>query len=423
MFWRPSLICRALMGAAGVAAAIVFSLPGGAVLSELFWQATQMRLPGIWSACFSLAATLLVAWWLFSPSTVLCSSGWAIATMGHAALANSLSPGRGVNQQLTWLAVGAALGAAVGPWLVRRQSGKSAAVHHGVEETLSNPPLLPLGSPPFYVTLPMLGLWAVIMSVLLALLARDNERVAWQDRMATTVSGWRGHVVFDDFGVPTLVFPWRKCLPEDEEETRKSLRCIELGTRAGDEQLVQLFQLGLKELPDLSEIRLQRSLVTDNGLLIVAPLVRLEGLSVGPATTNVGLRHLNSLTALRTLDLSRTQITGEGLRYPRRLPALEILSLRNTKVRDEDLIHLTRFSTLVCLDLAGTEISDAGLTYLTRLPNLRSLRVEHTRVSDAGVEELKKIRNLHWLFACDTRLTKSGVKALWATRPEVVVQY
>jgi hypothetical protein len=260
------------------------------------------------------------------------------------------------------------------------------------------------------------------MSLLLVLLARDNQRVASQDQMATAVSRSLGHVIFDDFGVPTLVFPWRKCLPEDEEETRKCLRCIELGASAGDQQLVQLFQLGLKELPDLSEIRLQRSLVTDNGLLIVAPLVRLEGLSVGPATTNTGLRHLNGLTALRTLDLSRTQITGDGLRHPLQLPVLQMLTLRNTKVRDEDLVHLTRYPTLICLDLAGTEISDAGLVYLTQLPNLRSLRVEHTRISDAGVEDLKRMPNLHWLFAHDTQLTQSGVRALWASRPGVVVQ-
>lgn len=420
MSWKPGLVCRYLMQAAGVAAAIVFSLPGGAVLSELFWQATQIRLGGTWATGISLAAALVVAWWLFSPSRILCSAGWAIAAMGHAALANSMSPGRGIQEQLAWLGVGAALGAVVGPWLVRRQSCESATVHRGAEGTgtsLSCP-----SSGRFLVTLPMLGFWAVIMSLLLILQDRDNQRVAWQDQMATAVSQSRGHVIFDDFGVPTLVFPWRKCLPEDEAESRKSLRCIELGAKAGDEQLAQLYHLGLKRLPDLCEIRLQESLVTDNGLLIVAPLVQLQGLSVGPATTDVGLRHLNGLTGLRALDLSRTQITGAGLRHPRQLPVLQILTLRNTKVRDEDLVHLTRFSTLVCLDLAGTEISDAGLVYLTQLPNLRSLRVEHTRISDAGVEDLKRIPNLHWLFACDTRLTQSGANALSASRPGVVIQ-
>ncbi len=421
MTWKGCPACQRLVQALGWAGAIVFSLPGGAVLSELLWQATGIRVGELREASCALAATLLVGVWLFSPSTILRSAGWAIALMGHAALANSISPGRGVTGQLAWLGVGAALGALVGPWLVRRQSCDTVPACQGTEGA-GAPAAVPQPQPRrFQVTLPILGAWAVTGVLLLILNARDNQRVAWQDRMAAAVSQSRGHVLFDDFGVPTLVFPWRSRRPEDEGETRKSLRCIDLGSRAGDEQLSQLFQLGLKELPDLSEIRLDRSLVTDDGLVDVAPLVRLESLSVGRATTNVGLRHLDGLTALRTLDLSRTQITGKGLCFPRHLPDLQILSLRNTRVADEDLVFLARFPKLISVDLAGTQISDAGLVYLTALPRLQSLRVEHTGVSDACVEQLKRMPRLQWLFASHTRLTEAGVRTLWATRPEVVV--
>ena len=422
MTWKPGPVCRRLLYAVGVAGAIVFSLPGGAVLAELVWQATGVRLGESREAVFGLAAALLVAVWLFSPHRVLCSTGWAIALMGHAAMANATSPGRGVDEQLAWLGGGAVLGAAIGSWLVRRQSRKAASACQVVTGAEGQTATSHAPAWRYQVTLPMLGFWAAAAALLLILLARDHQRVAWQDRMTAAVSQSRGHVVFDDFAVPTLVLPWGTRRLEDEEDVRKCLRCIDLGSKAGDEQLSQLFELGLKQLPNLSEIRLDRSLVTDNGLVIVAPLVRLEGLSLGPAITNVGLRHLNGLTALRTLDLSRTQLTAGGLRYPRQLPLLQTLSLRNTKINDEDLAQLARFPRLVRLDLAGTPISDAGLIHLTDLPYLQSLVLERTHISDAGVEQLQKMPSLHWLFVSHTRLTESGAKALVAARPGLVVQ-
>ena len=256
MFWRPSLICRALMGAAGVAAAIVFSLPGGAVLSELFWQATQMRLPGIWSACFSLGHALgrLV---VVSPSTVFAARAGPSPRWGMRLRTTRFRRAR-CQPALTWLP--SSPRAAVGPWLVCRQSGNRPQSTRRRGDAVQS--AVAAWFPPFYVTLLHARLVAVIMSVLLALLARDNERVAWQDRMATTVSGWRC-MWCSTISCRRLRLPVASAF-EDEEETRRAALHRVGNQGRHDEQLVQLFQLGLKELPDLSEIRLQRSLVTDN---------------------------------------------------------------------------------------------------------------------------------------------------------------
>ena len=56
--------------------------------------------------------------------------------------------------------------------------------------------------------------------------------------------------------------------------------------------------------------------------------------------TKDGLKHLEGLTRLRSLDLSNTSVTVAGLLHLTRLPNLERLDLTGTGVGDEGLDRL-----------------------------------------------------------------------------------
>jgi Leucine-rich repeat (LRR) protein len=51
--------------------------------------------------------------------------------------------------------------------------------------------------------------------------------------------------------------------------------------------------------------------------------------------TDAGLRHLNGLTNLRSLNLSNTQVTNAGLEYLNGLSNLRDLDLRTANVTEE----------------------------------------------------------------------------------------
>lgn len=130
------------------------------------------------------------------------------------------------------------------------------------------------------------------------------------------------------------------------------------------------------------------------------------------------LMETRSLGSLRSLDLSKTQITGAGLAHLKGLNSLEILDLGNTKINDPDLEQLTSLPKLQSLGLNGTQITDAGLDYLKALPHLETLDLSHTAIDDAGLQRLKTLKNLATLQVSDTKVTDAGVEALKKDLPD-----
>ena len=96
-----------------------------------------------------------------------------------------------------------------------------------------------------------------------------------------------------------------------------------------------------KELPQLSELNLNYTNVTDAELEHLRGLPHLQRLYLdGTRVTDAGLKHLNGLTQLRELNLGSTQITDVGLEYLKGLIQLEQLDLRVTHVTNEGVKKL-----------------------------------------------------------------------------------
>jgi len=406
----------------------VFCLPGGAVLVEIVRGAIAPAFPGSLSAgpriplpveaALVCAAALVLAMGLSGTRMLARSLGWAIALMGQAALANALSPGRDALGQLIWLGAGLVLGAVVG-----LMAGSPRERLQGRRE---DPEMPGCGPEPAADAAsrrrPRPGRGAllatlVVLGVLAALAVRYGLRVSTQARIAEAVFLGEGRTVYDHPATPTLLFKWLDLVPRNQEHF--CLSSVELGSGAGNDDLAELEAMGLASLPDFCDLRLRHSRVTDEGLVVLTSLPNLKRISLGRATTDAGMTHLDGFPVLQFLDLAGTQVTGTGLRSARHLPALAYLSLQRTRITNEDLAHLKVFPHLICLDLADTPITDSGLIYLQELPNLSSLTLSGTPVTDAGLKHLTAIPQLRWLFLTGTKVTPAGVVQFHRARPDV----
>jgi hypothetical protein len=391
---------------------LLFCLPGGAVFLELMRQAfpaapmhvedylkkrivlSEPPVPPSLAAEYALVAgcTVLVAFGTLSRRPLIRVPAWAVALMGHAALANALSPGKGVVWQVSWLVSGMLIGTAVGVWL-----GQAPAAGHRL-------PITPVR---------LLVLSGVVGCVLLTRFLENASRIALQKRVAAAVERGQGRAIFDDHGFPTLLLRWLDHSGDDDSSKYwRSLATLDLGPRAGDEHLEELIALGLRNLPGLSDLRLRRSQVTDAGLAAFQPMARLRRLSVGSRTTDAGVALLTGLPALEALDLRSTQVCGEGLGHPEAFPCLTFLSLSGSKIDDDGLAQLKGYEQLMFLDLSHTSITGAGFVHLKDLPCLTTLVLMDTPVDDRSIAYLKEMPQLRWLIVDRTRLTSSALRDL-----------
>lgn len=403
----------------------LFCLPGGAVLVEIVRDALRPlfvepgvpgpKIPLPVEAALICGAALVLALGLFGKRMLARSLGWAIALLGHAALANALSPGRDAQRQLVWLGVGTALGAVVG--LLAGPRRQRVPVQDPTAETpnLPSEPAATSASPRRRRIAP--AATVLVFAVLAVLAVRYGLRVATQARITESVALAQGHTVYDHPSTPTLLFKWLDLLPRGDDHF--CLSSVELGPNAGNDELAELAAKGLGSLPHLCELRLRRSLVTDDGLAVVTTLPNLRRISLGRATTDAGMPFLDDCPALQFLDLTSTQITGAGLRSACHLHALAHLNLERTRILDDDLSHLKAYPELVCLDLSATSITDSGLPHLKELPKLSSLVLAGTAITDAGLTHLTDLPQLRWLFLTGTKVTPAGLDNFHRRRPGV----
>lgn len=149
---------------------------------------------------------------------------------------------------------------------------------------------------------------------------------------------------------------------------------------------------------DLKKLSLQYTGITDEGLVYVKDLTKLEFLDLsGTKVTDAGLVHLKRLTKLRVLLLNRTYTSATGLKHLQGLTLLEELDFSSSGFDLAGLEYLQSMTSLKKLNLDCRDprhdaalISDADLERLKGLTRLKSLNLRGTEVTDAGVAELQK---------------------------------
>lgn len=136
----------------------------------------------------------------------------------------------------------------------------------------------------------------------------------------------------------------------------------------------------------------------------------------------IELVQMHALAHLRTLDLSKTNVTGFGLSHLKGLPELETLDVGDTKVNDPDLEPLTSLPKLKNLGINGTQITDAAMEYIKAMPGLETLDLSNTPVDDAGIGQLKDLKHLTTLELRDTKVTDAGIDALKKSLPDCTIE-
>lgn len=103
-----------------------------------------------------------------------------------------------------------------------------------------------------------------------------------------------------------------------------------------------------------------------------------------------GLKHLKKMPKMTNLNLQSTGVTDEGLAGIKDLTQLKSLMLPE-KISDAGLVHVKNLKDLESLNVYHSTVTDAGLVHFEGLTRLRDLDVGETKVTDAGVSKLKKV--------------------------------
>jgi DNA-binding beta-propeller fold protein YncE len=169
----------------------------------------------------------------------------------------------------------------------------------------------------------------------------------------------------------------------------------------------------LHELPQMKQLKIGHSKVSNAGLRHLVGLPNLESLTL--TQTNIGdegLVHLEGLKTLKSLSLHMSLVSDAGMRSLAHLENLEQLDLENTSVGDEGLSELSGLTKLKKLLISRTKVTDAGLAHLSNLTNLEELAVYHNQVSDAGIEFLGSLTKLKELDVEGTQVSDAGLSSL-----------
>ncbi len=185
---------------------------------------------------------------------------------------------------------------------------------------------------------------------------------------------------------------WLRRLLNDDEYFRE-IRSVTLSTSSvnydakrpiGDDELCTAVSC-LPNPDNLSGLRLDGSLITDDGLSCIRVLPNLESLSLRKTlVTDAGIQRFGHCDRLLQLDLAETQVSDRGLPSLARLQRLEQLDLGYTRVTERGLEHLAELTALRRLDLRRTEFLGVGFIFLAELPNLEELILDDTEIGSIG---------------------------------------
>lgn len=158
-----------------------------------------------------------------------------------------------------------------------------------------------------------------------------------------------------------------------------------------ESQLEKRFGFAIQETPDGYVVTEQ--LYAFNDLAAASPYLKKLiplNLSLSHCTQLTNVDELKGLTALRSLDLSSTEV--DSVAALTRLSTLQTLNLRETKIWDIE--PLTGLTALQSLDVSSTQIDD--IEPLRRLSALQTLNLSGTRVG-----KLEALRSLATLKSLD----------------------
>lgn len=188
-------------------------------------------------------------------------------------------------------------------------------------------------------------------------------------------------------------------------------------------------------VPILESISLSHTLIDDAAIVYISTMTQLQDVDL--SDTNIGglshqtdneedetlsLAELKNLKQLRNLDLSRTLITDSELSPLSSLQALNRLSLRSANLTDDCLLHLESIATLVDLSIKDALFTDNSLNSFNPPPKLRSMDLSGCWLLTRNAITLycrnhPQIQVRHELASHNSRTKKKGQTASGSPSP------
>ena len=171
-------------------------------------------------------------------------------------------------------------------------------------------------------------------------------------------------------------------------------------------------------LKNLTDVDLKQTHITDEGLEHLSRLTNLQrlGLDENIQLSNKALEHLSELTNLKRLSCKGNYlIDNAGLSYLKGLTALEEINLEGTFVGDKGLEHFNKMTRLKTVDLSRTKVTGSGLSQLSP-DSLETVLLFGAPLTDEGLAGVQKLINLKHLnlIGVDNQgqLTNKGIRCL-----------
>ncbi len=202
-------------------------------------------------------------------------------------------------------------------------------------------------------------------------------------------------VVFDNF-VPMSFAPSQYSYSHPELFSRfRSDELSDVSLRYCDENLQEILSR-LVRSEKLRWLVLTTSNADDKCLPLIDKLTALRSLSVnGTAVTGGGLSKLKILPKLTDLKCADIVDIKPLIARLDQMPDLKVLDLSSDKLDRSDLIKIGRLAKVTDLDLTSTPaLNDRTLSYLSSMPMLTEIDAEKCSLTPASIETFKKMRSL-----------------------------
>jgi WD40 repeat protein len=165
----------------------------------------------------------------------------------------------------------------------------------------------------------------------------------------------------------------------------------------------------------LKSLELSRWDVTDEGSQALPRIGGLTHLNIRSASiddvTLAGIAHCQNLEILR---LGNATISNDGLRLLGQLLKLQFLELRSPNVTDEGVRFLRQLPELKHLALRAKGLTDEASTYLAELRGLVRLSLTPGSFTDRGLEGLMRMELLESLEIAESEISDAGFGKLLA---------
>ncbi|MBS0265276.1 MAG: hypothetical protein JSS02_25305 [Planctomycetes bacterium] len=178
----------------------------------------------------------------------------------------------------------------------------------------------------------------------------------------------------------------------------------------------------VSQMTTVRQLDLERTSVTDSGLLGIAGLPLLEDLIFSETPIDgSGLRAIPKTSHIALIILSETRVNDAGVAHILACNKLRALYLNDTLVTDDCLRYICRMSNLEELSLAGTAVKGTGFRDCKDLKHLRYLSLDRTKITDVELQYLVGLAGLTGLSLEDTAVTDEAIDLFRTERPDVDV--